>query len=95
MTARAPNLDDAKELISTELPRYLGPLFDIQRIVASTFHHDDEDLVHITVYLKPGHPDIDPHVLVRFDDEMHDCFVECGFSRPPAISYSDMHEANS
>lgn len=95
MTTRAQNLDCAKELISTELPGYLGPLFEIQRIVAGTFHHDDEDLVYVTVYLKPGHPDIDPYVLVRFDDEMHDRFVERGFPRPPAISYSDMSEANS
>ena len=95
MIARALDLDHAKDLISTELPRYLGPLFKIQRIVVGTFHHDEEVLVHITVYLRPGHPDIDPHVLVRFDDEMHDRFVERGFSRPPAISYSDMNQAES
>ena len=48
MTTRDPNLDHAKDLISTELPRYLGPLFDIHRIVAGTFHHDDEDLETIS-----------------------------------------------
>ena len=95
MTIRAPNLDHARELISTELPKYLGPLFDIQRIVVGTFHHDDEDLVYATVYLKPGHPDIDPYVLVRFDDDIHERFVERGFLRPPSISYSDAHQADS
>ena len=95
MTAKPPLLDHAKDLVSRELPRYLGPFFDIQNIVVGTFHHDDEDLVHITVYLKPGHPDIDPHVLVRFDDDMHDRFVGQGFARPPAISYSDSYEATS
>ena len=49
-------------------------------------------LVHIFVYLKPGHPDLDPHLLIRFDDEMHDRFVERGFAIPPAISYSDLQE---
>ncbi len=49
-------------------------------------------LVHIFVYLKPGHPELDPHLLIRFDDEMHDRFVERGFTLPPAISYSDLQE---
>ena len=70
MTASAPDLNRAKDLISRELPRYLGPRFQIHHIVADTFHHDDEDLVHIFVYLKPGHPELDPHLLIRFDDEM-------------------------
>ena len=48
--------------------------------------------MHIFVYLKPGHPDLDPHLLIRFDDEMHDRFVERGFAIPPAISYSDLQE---
>ena len=107
MTASAPDLNRAKDLISRELPRYLGPHFEIHHIVADTFHHDDEDLVHIFVssatrrsnrsitrccYLKPGHPELDPHLLIRFDDEMHDRFVERGFQLPPAISYSDLQE---
>ena len=92
MTASAPNLNHAKDLVSRELPRYLGPRFEIHHIVADTFHHDDEDLVHIFVYLKPGHPELDPHLLIRFDDEMHDKFVESGFPLPPAISYSDLLE---
>ena len=93
MTANAPNLDRAKDLVSEELPSYLGPRFEIHHIVADTFHHDDEDLVHIFVYLKPGHPELDPHLLIRFDDEMHDRF---GRKRlPPAISYSDLAETIS
>ena len=92
MTASAPDLNRAKDLISRELPRYLGPHFEIHHIVADTFHHDDEVLVHIFVYLKPGHPELDPHLLIRFDDEMHDRFVERGFQLPPAISYSDLQE---
>jgi hypothetical protein len=36
MTANAAHLDRAKDLVSEELPRYLGPRFEI--------HHDDEDL---------------------------------------------------
>ena len=75
---------------NSPLPKYLGPRFEIHHIVVDTFHHDDEDLVHIFVYLKPGHPDLDPHLLIRFDDEMHDQFVERGFPLPPAISYSDL-----
>ena len=95
MTANAPNLDHAKDLVSRELPKYLGPRFEIHHIVVDTFHHDDEDLVHIFVYFKPGHPDLDPHLLIRFDDEMHDQFVERGFPLPPAISYSDLQETIS
>ena len=75
MTANAPNLDHAKDLVSRELPKYLGPRFEIHHIVlgprfeihhivVDTFHHDDEDLVHIFVYFKPGHPDLDPHLLI-------------------------------
>ena len=90
MTASAPDLNRAKDLISRELPRYLGPHFEIYHIFADTFHHDDEDLVHIFVYFKPGHPELNPHLLIRFDDEMHDRFVERGFQLLPAISYSDL-----
>ena len=86
MTASAPNLHRAKHLISRELPRYLGPHFEIHHIVADTFHHDDEDLVHIFVYLKPGHPELDPYLLIRCDDEMHDRFVERGFHLPSATA---------
>ena len=64
MTTRAPNLDHAKGLISTELPRYLGPLFHIQRIVAGTFNYD----AHTTEFESLGRV---PVLKARMNADLH------------------------
>lgn len=86
MTTAMP-LVHAADLVQSELPAYLGSGFIISHVTFDSFDHEDEELTHIHVFFKPGHPRIEPMTVAKFDMDMASRFMELGLNSPPAISY--------
>ena len=82
-------LTQAAELVQKELPAYMGPGFTISHVTSDDFEYKGEVYNHIHVYFQPGHPKVEPRVVVDFDLEMEDRFLELGLCSPPTISYGD------
>jgi hypothetical protein len=89
MTSKTPRLSDAADMVHLELTNQLGDEFQIARVIPDSFSHEGQLFHYVTVYLKAGHPDMDPRQLTQIEVQIHNKLSERGFDPVPAIDYAD------
>jgi hypothetical protein len=89
MTSKTPRLSDAADMVHLELTNQLGDKFEIAQVIPDSFSHEGQLFHYVTVYLKAGHPDMDPRQLTQIEVQIHNKLSERGFDPVPAIDYAD------
>ena len=77
----------AERLIHHWFPRQFGDRYRIERIVSSSFDHNDREVYYITVYLAPGGPPLDHRETSEFDMLLKEVMIGHNIREWPAIAF--------
>ena len=80
-------LQTAERLIRHWFPRQFGDRYHIERIVSSSFGHNDREVHYITVYLAPGGPPLDHRETSEFDMLLKEVMIGHNIREWPAIAF--------
>lgn len=81
-------LDTAERLIREQFPEHFGTRHSIDRIVGSSFSHENREVNYITVHLAPGGPPLDHLETIRFNILLKEMLTGCDIHNWPAIAFN-------
>ena len=81
-------LETTERLIREQFPKHFGDRYRIDRIVGSSFRHEDREVNYITVYLAPGGPPLDHLETIRFDILLKEMLTGYDIRNWPAIAFT-------